>query len=409
MDFLRTAPVASEARTALPPVLQALAADVRGADDPAATVDGFLAGRDLPLIDGEQVVFLWRGDAEDVAVAGEMIGMRREEKMERLEGTDLWWWSTDLDRRARSSYLFFVDYSPVPDPATTRRATSTVLGPDMNWLRTAEPMEMSWFAMPEWPGHTSPGEASASHGRLERVELTVTPQGADDAEPTPVVTHVWLPPGYDDSTDRYPVVFVHNPHAREEGGWVETLDRVVGRSVEPLIVAFVETTRIRSYTSVFAAQIAPAIDARYRTRTDRAARANVGMGWAAPDATMITFANSESFGVLGLQSHFALTGQRTAVEESLGAADARTVPMRIYLEWGRWDLKSPHEEEMDFRKSSRWAWDLLRERGFNPMGGEVWDSTDFGSWRNRTDVLLESLFPLDEAADPFARWSTGQP
>ena len=99
----------------------------------------------------------------------------------------------------------------------------------------------------------------------------------------------------------------------------------------------------------------------------------------------------------------------TAVEESLGPADARTVPMRIYLEWGRWDLKSPHEEGMDFRKSSRWAWDLLRERGFNPMGGEVWDSTDFGSWRNRTDVLLESLFPLDEAADPFARWWTGQP
>jgi hypothetical protein len=72
---------------------------------------------------------------------------------------------------------------------------------------------------------------------------------------------------------------------------------------------------------------------------------------------------------------------------------------------------SPHEEEVNFRTASRWAWALLRERGYDPIGGEVWDSTDFGSWRNRTDVLLESLFPLDATGDAasFARWSTGQP
>ncbi len=135
------------------------------------------------------------------------------------------------------------------------------------------------------------------------------------------------------------------------------------------------------------------------------------MGWMASDAAMITFANPESFGVLGMQSHYALSGLITEVEESLGDADADTVPMRICLEWGRWDLKSPHEEEMNFRASSRWAWDLLRERGYDPIGGEVWDSTDFGSWRNRTDVLLESLFPMDAATAtvPVARWSTGAP
>ena len=43
------------------------------------------------------------------------------------------------------------------------------------------------------------------------------------------------------------------------------------------------------------------------------------------------------------------------------------------------------------------------------MGGEVWDSTDFGSWRNRTDVLLEALFPRDRAlgSNSLARWQTG--
>jgi hypothetical protein len=41
----------------------------------------------------------------------------------------------------------------------------------------------------------------------------------------------------------------------------------------------------------------------------------------------------------------------------------------------------------------------------------VWDSSDFASWSSRTDVLLESLFPLKgEGVSPgFAAWSTGQP
>ncbi len=110
----------------LPSALTSLVAELKTAADPGPVLDRFLAGRDLPLVSGEEVVFLWRGDAQDVAVAGEMIGIRREERMNRLEGTDLWWWSTTLDARARISYLFFVDYAPTPDPAHDRRARSTV-------------------------------------------------------------------------------------------------------------------------------------------------------------------------------------------------------------------------------------------------------------------------------------------
>jgi hypothetical protein len=180
--------------------------------------------------------------------------------------------------------------------------------------------------------------------------------------------------------------------------------------VAPVIVAFVEPPRMQGYIPAFAEQLAPAIDARFRTRTDRDDRANVGMGWWCHDAAVITFQNPESFGRLGLQSHFALDEMMTELLGAMGDADASTVPLPIYLEWGRWDMNSPHEE-VNFRASSREVWDLFRGRGWEPMGGEVWDSTDFASWRNRTDVLLESLFPIDgDGASPrLARWSTGQP
>jgi len=94
-----------------------------------------------------------------------------------------------------------------------------------------------------------------------------------------------------------------------------------------------------------------------------------------------------------------------SLREAVGATDAATLPLTIYLEWGRWDLVSPHEE-MNMRQSSHWAWEFFREKGWQPIGGEVWDSTDFASWRNRTAALLESLFPLDSSADPLALWRT---
>jgi len=329
--------------------------------------------------------------------------------MRRLEETDLWWWSTTLDRRARISYLFFVDYAPTPDPGHARRAWSTAIGPDMNWNR-GEPMEVSWFAMPEWPGRAAePAGAPEPRGRLEKVEVVLTPPG-EDAEPVTATVQVWLPPGYDDAARRYPVLFVHDEHARDLGRWTETLDRVVGLSVEPLIVAFVEPPRMQGYIPAFGAELAPAIDARFRTSRDRSDRANVGMGFWAQDAAIVTFQNPESFGLLGLQSYYAVDEMIAELLKAVGDTGASTVPLRVYLEWGRWDLMSPHEE-FSFRESSLEVWDLLRERGWEPMGGEVWDSSDFASWRNRTDVLLESLFPMEGAgvSPRLALWSTGRP
>ncbi len=407
VDLVRTTEqTAVAAGPALPPELESLAVEVAAADDPAAAVDGFLADRELPLIDGERVLFMWRGEARDVAVAGDMIGMRREEPMHLLPGTDLWWWQAELDRRARISYVFFVDDAPVTDPTHQRRETSTVLGPDMNWRR-GDHLDLSWFAMPEWPGLVS----GPHRGRLESLTLQIErPAPEEDEQPPPVTMNaqVWLPPGYDDGEERYPVIYVHNPFAREDGEWPETLDRLVGRGVAPVIVAFLAPPRMQGYARGFGDAVVRQIDQRYRTRDHRDARASVGMGWQSFVAAAAAFHNHQLIGVLGVQSFYALNMQMAALSEAMGDADAATVPMRIYLEWGRWDLISPHEA-MDMRASSRDAWDLFAGRGWQPSGGEVWDSTDWASWRHRTGVLLETLFPLTGETPPSGldAWKTG--
>jgi outer membrane protein assembly factor BamB len=392
VDLVRAAAPQLAAPVELPAVLAPLAAELESAADPAAAVSRFLAGRQLPIVDGEEVVFVWRGRGADLAIAGDMIGMRREEPMHRLGKSDLWWWSTRLDRRARVSYVFLVDNEPAVDPAHPRRVAATVLGPDLNWQR-GQGLQMSWLAMPEWPGRALP--ESPARGRIERFEVAVPKPAAADAaagETVAVPLTVWLPPA-SASLGPLPVVYVHDRHAFEHGRWAETLDRVVGRTVQPLVAVFLERPRGVDLTTAFREQIVPAVERRYRVRSDRDGRANVGMGWSSHEALMQTLRAPGTFGALAMQSYYGLEEMMQEVTPLLAAADPAEQPLRIYLEWGRWDLVSRFEG-MNMRASSEWLAAELARRGYRARGGEVADATDFASWRNRTDLVLESLYPL---------------
>ena len=416
VDLIRSTPTLIAEGPELPAALTALAATVAANEDPSTAIDEFLKGRALPLIDGEEVVFIWRGNAKDLAIAGDMIGMRREEPMQRLEGTDLWWWATEMDPRAAAKYMFYVDYQPTIDPTHDRTTQSTILGPDMNWRRE-EGVEMSWFAMPEWPGlrlaKQESAEETSPNGMIDSFELTAQPPAGEDGEEPDSISlslNVWLPPDYGESTERYPVVYVHNSSAREHGAWPEALDRVVGKTTSALIAVFLEFPPMSSQAEgqIFVGQVLPAVDKRYRTLADREHRANIGLGWPGLGAALTTFLNSDQFGILGVQSFFSLEETIDMLVGAIGNNDAASLPMKIYLEWGRWDLISPHEE-MDMRASSKQVWDLLTEKGWEPIGGEVWDSTDWASWRNRTGTMLEALFPLDGAESSLAVWQTSAP
>ncbi len=110
-------------------------------------------------------------------------------------------------------------------------------------------------------------------------------------------------------------------------------------------------------------------------------------------------------GALGLElAHEGQGGMGAWSLSPVPAGDDRAaeLPLTIYLDWGRWDFRSPHEA-WDMRAASQRWWDLLRERGWRPTGGEVLDGTDWASWRERTDRLLAALFPPEALFPPAAR------
>ena len=359
-------------------------AEAGASADPAAAVERFMAAQaSFPIVESSGAVhFVFRGEAQDVGIVGDMIGFRREDPMVRLPGTDLFHYSIRLEPDAAVTYGYIVDFGEAtPDPLNEAPG-SGLFG------------DVSWFAMPAWQAPDFIDEADASRqGRLEALEWE-----SQVREGQKRAAQVYLPAGYDANGDRrYPTVYIHDGQSALDGGAMKaSLDNLLGHSVDPVIAVFIlldpedprgDTRETETFAQMIAEELVPRVDERYHTLADRNARASVGAGRAAGTALYLAFHYSELFGRAGGQSAL------------MGADDAREVldtkgnpPMVLYLDWGSYHMRSPHEA-WDLAEENRGLWAFLRERGYRPAGGELPEGFGWSCWRGHTDELLTALFP----------------
>jgi enterochelin esterase-like enzyme/outer membrane protein assembly factor BamB len=391
------------------PVLRGFAAflaRVSVAEDKHAEIDAFLAGQgDLPIIEvggegsGEHtanVWFVYRGAAEqDVAITGDFLGNRRAETMERVAGTDLYYYAAHVEPGARLNYRFVVDFdTTVLDPLNPRSVPKTMS------IYNDGGGAASWFAMPGWrvADHLSPVEVGAA-GRVEQVEI---PAGAGPSR----TVDVYLPRGYDAADAAYPVAYVHwGQDTLAEGMVAASLDNLIGHSVEPLIAVFVHRAAggfgeliwdgRREYVRAVAEDIVPIIEGRYRVRPGRDARASVGYGFGGLAALDLAFTYPDLFGKVAAQSPMRLTAQEDELRERV--TDAERHPFRLWLGWGVYDTRSTLEgwSTVTWNVALR---DFFEARGYDVAGGQVDQGGGWESWRQRNDEVFQTLFPSASAA-----------
>ncbi len=353
---------------------------VGAAADKGAAVDSFLAGIDsFPLVEGESVAFLFRGEAQDLGIAGDWIGARRQEPMTRVPGTDLYFATARLPAGARFSYRFIKDFDQnLTDPRNPRQLA------DVNG-------EVSWVTGIGWREPTFRAEAPAGRrGRIEAHELVT------ERLPDKRTVEVYLPPGFQPATARtFPVAYVHGgKQARETGGLDRALDWLMDGTVEPAIVVFIHSGETdpehhAAYDDWVALELVPFIDRTYPTDGRPERRASVAMGFDGVLAFSSALRNRGVFGRVATQSAaFPMTDGR------LGAlvATAAEQPLAIFIERARWDYRAEHEGWNSAADNLALA-ALLRQRGYEPVESEALDGFGWGSWRNRYDKVFEFLFP----------------
>jgi outer membrane protein assembly factor BamB len=356
-------------------------ADLGRVEDKVFLIDAYLAANwPLPVIEHTGVVhFLYRGEATDVGIVGDMIGFRREDQMTRIPGTDLFHYSTRLEPDAAVHYGFLVDFGePIPDPLNPRRGDG-LFG------------EVSFFEMPARQAASFAEEAEkARQGRFEEVSWESEIQEGKTRS-----AKVYLPAGYDRESDRlYPTLYIHGgQEVLDKGDVKNALDELIGKKVTPLIAVFLMRDpekrgelRDPDYAQVFLDELVPRIDGRYRTIDRPMARGTAGFAGGADASLSIGFAAPDRFARLGAvwPTLFAFDGEPPPAVEH---------PLVVYLKWGSYHLRSPHEN-FDSAEAGREMWHELRDLGHRPAGGEVPEGFGWSCWRAYVGDLLTALFPF---------------
>ncbi len=366
-------------------------ADVQSSSDKNAVVDKFFSSeKQFPVVEWpDHVHFVYRGEATDMAIGGDMIGSLREVPMQRVEGTDVYYYSTQLEPDAQILYRFFRNYDEqIADPKHENKTID----------RRGSPLSI--FSMPGFKEPDFLREPPADKkGKLESRELTSTTRQGASAKFT-----VYLPAKYEPSTDRYPVVYLYDgTMALKQGSFVNALDNLLGTTVKPLIAVMIDEIKtgpepiqneaedIKARAEILAKEIVPFMDKNFRTMTDSQNRAVMGPGGESPTAFYTAFRYPELFGGVAAQTVF--TQERAEVAFTDLIKNANEVPMRVYLDWGTYDSRAPLEG-WDTRRDSRRWYAIFQEHGYRPAGGEVHQGAGWPNWRNRADKWLSALFPL---------------
>lgn len=362
--------------------------------NPSPIIDAFLDQQSsFPIIEDGIAHFVFRGPAKDVALACDVFGARQEEKMIRLKGSDLFYFSMKLPADQRVSYIFLKDFQPIKDPLNKRTMTSSMYAGEMEFairLRNEKPLEMSWFGMQEW---RTP-QWMQRHRRT-RLAGKIVEEKIEFGDKQVFAADVYLPPEYSkDTTKTFPTIYVHDgASALRLGELDEVADLYFQANPQhQAILVFLKTSPTRSalvYLDNVASKVVPFVDNKYRTQADRKSRASLGAGFGSSSAIGLVAKHSDLFGACSVQSPLVFDQARAMAIEGFQKIKS---PTNLYLEWGRFDMHNP-VENWDIRKMARTMHDEIKSNSaVNLSGGMVNDSTDWGSWKFRFDRIVTELF-----------------
>lgn len=350
------------------------------AEKKSEMVESFLAEHPtLPILEGNLVHFVYHGEVDDLAISGNFIRDSGEHAMHRVAGTDFYFRSYELPENALFSYRFSVFGEAMTDPANPQKT-----GPEGD--------EQSVLATAGWQAPSHLREPEGKRGSIEKLQWK-SEQLDNERE-----VQIYLPPGYGEGDSRYPLLVVNDGDpALSIGEMDKSLDNLIGKTVAPVIVAFVANASWRElsgsktaeYTRAQVEELIPLLDKTFRTdarRESRAVMGQLGAGFAA------------MYGAL----HHAGTFSRAAAqsfehgdleEDLMAAASGEKHDLELVFHWSSYDYIDPFFD-FDARGDAKSVVAALEKNGYSPKIFESNDGFGWGMWQGRTAEILEALFPL---------------
>jgi enterochelin esterase-like enzyme len=351
----------------------------------------FISTNTFPLVDGDEVTFVFRGHADAVHLRHWVYGLPSSQALARIDGTELWHLSVRLPPTSRVEYKFEV----------FRGGHSEWVGDALNHTRARDPFgsnsvaHASGYEVPSFVRHdpTAPS-GLISHG------LTVASEAFGEERQY----SVYLPARYR-SGHPYPLLVVHDGHDYLRYAALKTvLDNLIARHELPVMIVALTSSpnRLVEYAAdprhgrFVVEELLPHIEARFALRPGAQHRCLMGASFGAVAALATAWQYPRAFGRLLLQSgSFAFTdigegSPRGATFAPVVAfmnrfrAAPEAVSERVFMSCGM------HESLIYENRSFA---PVLQGTGMDVRFVEARDGHNWENWRDRLREGLSWLFP----------------
>lgn len=342
-----------------------------------AMVDSFMtAVPAFPFVEGDTVChFIYRGTGNNVTVPGDanewdVNGF----PMNRIPPTDFWYLTKIFEPDARLDYKFVLNGSTwILDPRNPHQVLGG-FGPN------------SELRMPGYvPAPEIEYYPSILHGTLRDTTYYSINLGNSRT------IRVYTPPGYETSSDSFPVVLFHDgleyvtlAQANNVIDYLiaeDLIDPVIGVFVPPVNrTAEYAGNQQNQFTAFIVNEIMPYLDSRYRTQRNPSRRATLGASNGGNISLWLGYTHHEVFGNIAAHSSY--------IQPSLvsGFQNSPRLDLRLYMDLGTYDIGLLIPLVRGFVP-------ILQSKGYDYRYIEYHEGHSWGNWRAHIDNALRMFFP----------------
>jgi enterochelin esterase-like enzyme len=356
----------------------------------ADAVDMFIEHHTFPIVEGNAITFVYRGDAQAVHLKHWVYGLPSSQSLARLDGTNLWHLTLELPAGSRVEYKLEV----------VRDGHGTWLEDPLNPHRARDPFGANSVAhgtgykVPDWIAR----DPDAPPGTIDEIFFDSRPLGGRRG------VGIYLPSRYR-RTRRYPLLVFHDGHDYLRYAALGTiLDNLIyRREIPDVIVAFTTSpNRLVEYASderhakFLTDELVPNLEKTLPVDGRPQSRCLIGASFGAVASLSTAFYRPGFYGRLLLQSgSFAFTdiGDRNhrgplfdPIVQFMNKfrANPRAVSERIFVSCGTY-------ESLIYENRSLVP--MLASTGMEVRFVEARDGHNWENWRDRLREGLSWLFP----------------
>jgi len=339
----------------------------------------------FPLIEDNKVTFLYRGNTENVELAGDFNswGNINRIMLNKLEYTNLFYYSHTFERDARIEYKFIIDEEWIIDSLNSH-ILEGIYGTNSE-LRMPEykpPTEINYFE-------------TIQHGQIS----SFTFQSAIMKQSFEV--QVYLPPEFSKfDYNKYPSIYFNDGHEYIEYAKAPyIIDNLIHQGkIEQIVAVFIkpndrgneyEGEARENYSKFLVDELVPYINRRYNTNNNPKNRALMGFALGGSSSGLTCFLYPDTFGLCGMQSPLIYMNFHEVLN-FYKFRDKKNV--KIYASWGKYEYlaKNNIPEYMNSFTES------VTKKGYEYHFKVNSEGHSWGQWKANIDDYLIYFFPKNK-------------